>query len=243
MRQEFERVRVSLGGSLTPVVKVLLWINGIVFLLLQHPKYSDRLVAMFGLVPRAVIHDGALWQPFTYMFLHQEFFHLLINMLGLWWFGADVERRFGSKLFIRYYLFTGLGAALASILINLGSTVPTIGASGSVFGLLLAFGMFFPDRVIYLYFVVPVKAKFCVAIFGLIELVALYQSSKDGINHFAHLGGMVFGLLWFGYFRSSFKFARLVKFVQRRRMRRKLRLIRRGDDDSPMSGYSNRTLH
>src|SRR5262245_57357883 len=106
MRPDFQRVRISLGASLTPVVRILMWINGLAYLFLALAErremgtpgfglpYNKLLISLFGLVPRSVVHDLALWQPITYMFLHQEFLHLLVNMLALWWFGADIERRF-----------------------------------------------------------------------------------------------------------------------------------------------------
>ena len=261
MKSGVQRVRFSLGGSFTPVVKVLLWINGLTYLFLTlvdqkgfllqtaegldaHIPYSRVVVQLLGLVPLTIVRDGTFWQPFTYMFVHREFIHLLFNMLALWWFGADVERQWGSKLFMRYYLVTGIGAALCSIALSWNSPVATIGASGAIFGLLLAFGMLFPNRVIYLYFIIPVKAKYCVAAFGLLEFLTLMWADGDGVNRVAHLGGMFFGLAWFGYYRYGLDVGSLWRRYKRKRMRSRLRLIRRGREDGDSGdSYSKRTLH
>lgn len=254
MRSQYQRVRISFGGGFTPIVKSLLWINGLVFLFLLlvgnqvYPPlglpYADLLVSLLGLSPHAVLNNWALWQPFSYMFIHQAFFHLLFNMLALWWFGSDLEATWGSKTFFRYYLYTGLGAAITSIVFN----VPTIGASGAVYGLLLAYGLLFPNRVLYLYFVLPVKAKYCVLAFALLELIALRTSSASNVNHFAHLGGMAFGFVWLAFSGKYFRAMDFWKNLRKRRMRRKLRLIKRkkskdDQDQGPYGSYSNRTLH
>jgi len=261
MKPELERVRLSLGGSFTPAVRIFLWINGLTYLFLElvaqrgfvlqtldgldiQVPYARLLPQLLGLVPYSVTHDYAWWQPITYMFVHREFFHLLMNMLALWWFGADVERQWGTKAFLRYYFVTGIGAGLTSIAMGWNSMTPTIGASGAVFGLLLAFGVLFPNRVIYLYFVIPVKAKYCVLGFGALEFLALVAwSPGDGVNHIAHLGGMFFGLAWFAYYRYGLDVQSLWRRLKRRRMRRKLRLIRKNRDEDPFDQYSNRTIH
>jgi membrane associated rhomboid family serine protease len=166
-------------------------------------------------------------------------------MFGLWWAGSEVERYFGSRKFWRYYLFTGIGGALAAILFSWKSEVPIIGASGAIFGLLVAYGFLFPDRIIYLWFVVPIRAKYAVTAFGVVTLYFLWQGTSDGTSHIAHLGGLGAGLLWFFFMRGRGWFSNFFRSLQKRRMRRKLRLIwrRKNDDDNPMAGYTNKTVH
>jgi hypothetical protein len=132
------------------------------------------------------------------MFLHGGFLHLFFNMLALWMFGVELEHLWGSRRFLIYYLLCGVGAAAANLLIAplVGQDAPTVGASGAVFGVLLAFGMLFPDRPIYLYFLLPVKAKYFVAFYIAWELFLGVTQTSDGIAHFAHLGGAAVGFLY-----------------------------------------------
>jgi membrane associated rhomboid family serine protease len=151
---------------------------------------------MFGLVPQHVLVDRWLWQPFTYLFVHGGFMHLLFNLFALWMFGMPVEAQWGQAEFFKYYLLCGLGAALATIAMAPNSAVPVIGASGSVYGMLVAFAMLYPDAVVYLYFLIPVKAAHMAILFGLIEFFAGATGSNPGVARFAHLGGMVTGYLY-----------------------------------------------
>jgi len=257
VKSEFQQtMRLGLGGILTPAVKTLLWLNGFTFVFIVIAKnrifiptgqtYAQTIISLLGLFPSAVIQDLAIWQPITYLFVHQQFFHFLFNMLGLWWFGADLEAKWGTKRFIRYYLFTGIGAGITSMIFN----VPTIGASGAIYGLLLAYGLSFPDRIFYLYFLIPIKAKYCTVIFALIELFSLMVWGSNGVNHFAHLGGIVFGLSWFWGTHKRIDAWSFWKSLKKKRMRRKLRLIspkspksEDGEDNDPFGSYSNRTIH
>lgn len=251
MEREVQNVRFTLGGKLTPVVRILLWINGLVWLFLALVKnriypafgesYADLLVMLLGISPQAVRHDWALWQPITYLFIHREFFHLVLNMLALWWFGTDLEATWGAKKFLRYYLFTGIGAGIVSVFFN----IPTIGASGAIYGLLLGYGLLFPNRVLYLYFVVPVKAKYCVLLFGVVELIAILSGGGGGVNNIAHLSGILFGLAWFGFSRPELHLLSFWRLLRRRRLRRRLYVVRKdsGDDHDPFGSYDDRTIH
>ncbi len=138
------------------------------------------------------------WQLFTYMFLHGGFGHLFFNMLALWMFGMELENNWGSRRFLMYYLACGVGGAVANLLVApmLGQTAPTVGASGAVFGALIAFGLLFPDRPILLYFLVPVRAKFFVAGYIALELLYGVMGTADGVAHFAHLGGAAVGFVY-----------------------------------------------
>lgn len=204
--------RPSLFGGFRffpPVIKGLLISNTAIYLLIsffEMFRYGDfqllnAITSLFALYPLHTDYPGMptfeIWQLFTYMFMHAGFMHLLFNMFALWMFGMELENTWGSKKFFLYYLFCGLGAGLSNLIIgplfNQGG--PTVGASGAVYGILLAFGMLFPNRPIFLYFFIPIRAKYFVMIFMAIELYAGITGTRDGIAHFAHLGGAAFGFL------------------------------------------------
>ena len=150
------------------------------------------------------------WQVLTYAFLHGDFTHLLFNMLALWMFGAEIERLWGAKRFIQFLLASSIAAALVQLAWTflIGSSVPTLGASGATYGLLLAFGMLFPNRTIMLLIPpIPMKAKYFVGLFGAFELV-MGVLGPSGIAHFAHLGGMLGGFLMIRYWRGQAPFSR-----------------------------------
>lgn len=138
------------------------------------------------------------WQLVTYMFLHGGFWHLLLNMFALWMFGVELENTWGPKRFITYYFICGIGAGLCNLLIAplFTSVGPTVGASGAIYGILVAFGYLFPNRSIFIYGLIPVKAKYLVIIYMLIELLSVAGGSNTGIAHAAHLGGGVVGLIY-----------------------------------------------
>lgn len=138
------------------------------------------------------------WQLFTYMFLHGGFFHLLLNMFALWMFGVELENMWGQKRFMYYYLLCGVGAGLCNLLIAplFTSVGPTVGASGAIYGILVAFGYLFPDRSIYIYGIIPVKAKYLVIFYMLLEVFAVAGGTDSQIAHMAHLGGGVVGLIY-----------------------------------------------
>jgi membrane associated rhomboid family serine protease len=138
------------------------------------------------------------WQLLTYMFMHGGFWHIFLNMFSLWIFGTELEHLWGSKRFLIYYLLCGLGGAVTNLLVAplIGQGAPTVGASGAVFGVLLAFGVLFPDRPIYLYFLLPVRAKFFILGLIALELYTGITGTVDGIAHFAHLGGAAAGAVY-----------------------------------------------
>lgn len=192
---------VSFGpGPLSQSIKTLIAINVGAFLLsLIEPMVLRRL----SLVPVSVLHDFALWQPLTYMFLHGGIGHLLFNMLALWMFGTELERTWGTRFFLRYYFVTGIGAALVTVAWALTPLpyaealyrAPVIGASGAIYGLLLAYGMHYPHRTVFLY-IFPVPARYAVMILGGIAFLSSVGSSGDGVAHVAHLGGLLVGYLY-----------------------------------------------
>lgn len=181
-----------------PAVKHLLIINGLIFLALGTPVFYRILMEYGALWP---IGSGLFypWQLITYMFLHASFGHVIFNLFALWIFGQSIENFWGTNRFVIYYFLTGMGAALIHMWIG-GGGAPTVGASGAVYGILLAFGMMFPDRYIILLIPpIPIKAKYFVLIFGVIELFSGVMRPNSGIAHFAHLGGMVVGYILIKY--------------------------------------------
>jgi membrane associated rhomboid family serine protease len=150
------------------------------------------------------------WQLVSYALLHGGVFHLFFNMLGLWMFGAELERLWGQRRFIHFLLAGVLAAALTQLLVTAltGSLTPTVGASGGLFALLLAFGMLFPNRIIMpLFPPIPMKARTFVIVFGALELILGY-ADRSGVAHFAHLGGMVGGFLMLRYWSGRPPFGR-----------------------------------
>jgi len=153
----------------------------------------------FGLVPILVWKKYFLWQLVTYMFLHGGFFHILFNLLAFWMFGGELENYWGSKKFLFYFLFCGIGAGICTVVVTPYQFIPVIGASGAIYGILLAFGWLFPNRLIYVYFLFPIPAKYFVIIFGLIEFFSSIGGAGGGVSHLTHLGGLLFGLLYMLY--------------------------------------------
>ncbi|WP_420447098.1 rhomboid family intramembrane serine protease [Candidatus Palauibacter sp.] len=183
-------------------------------------NFAIFLVMAIGIVPPAAVDwlgfavPGFLTRPWTivtYMFVHGGFMHVFMNMLALFFFGPPLEQKWGSRFFLRFYLVTGLGAAAFSVLLY-SLTGPTImvGASGAIFGILVAFAMNWPDAKIFLYFVFPVPAKWFVAGLGAFTLLSTVQGSADGVAHWAHLGGLVTG---FVYLRFGERIGRLARSV------------------------------
>ena len=186
-------------GPLSPALKWLIGANVVVFLAQTiAPSLGRNLDWYFGLRPADVLGQFRLWQLASYMFLHAGLFHILFNMLALWMFGTELERIMGTRSFMRFYFVTGIGAGVLTVLFSL---LPfafarqlehsiVIGASGAIYGLLLAYGMYFPDRPIYMYLVFPIPAKYFVAIMG---AIAFYSSmtERGGVANATHLGGLL----------------------------------------------------
>ena len=191
---------------LPPVTQALLLINVAIYFLTQ--LLGAGLFGAFALWP--VGHGFWPWQVVSYGFLHFDFNHLFFNMLGLWMFGSELEHVWGQKRYVQFYTASVVAAALTQLLVAalLGTHAPTIGASGGLFGLLLAFAMIFPNRIILLFFVIPMKAKWLVALYGLLELYQGVYVMNSGVAHFAHLGGMVGGFLMIRYWRGQAPFGR-----------------------------------
>jgi len=205
------------GGFLynTPVIRTLLYANVGVFLFemffgklrLSGVPIDAYIVKYLYLWP---IGSGNFypWQLFSYMFLHDTggIMHIAINMLVLWMFGSQFETLWGPKKFLTYYFLCGLGGAVAHLIISPilgGGMGPLIGASGAIFGLMIAYGLLFPDTLIYVMFIIPMKAKYAIGVFVALEFMSV--GSADNVGHLAHLGGAVVGLIYLLATEGGFK--------------------------------------
>jgi len=189
---------ISFGGPVTRTVKLIIIANVAVFFLqvftgLLGLGYLER---YFGLLPYSITHEFMVWQFATYMFLHGGIFHILFNMLMLYMFGNELERLWGSRRFLNYYLITGIGAGVCSWIVGINSPTVTIGASGAIYGLLLAYGLTYPNRTVYFFFLFPIQMRWMVIILGAIAFLSSIGPSGDGIAHVAHLGGMLIGYVY-----------------------------------------------
>lgn len=195
----YRSAAVSFGPPASRVVKQLIIFTSAAFVLtylpavLFHWRFPPPLL---GLRPFEVTRYFAIWQPVTYLFLHAGFFHLIFNLFALWMFGSDLERLWGPRRFLYYFFLTGIGAGVLNVLLEPSGVIPTVGNSGAVYGILLAYGLLFPDRPIFLWLIIPIKAKWFVAIIGVIAFIGSISGPGSGISHVAHLGGMLFGFLY-----------------------------------------------
>ncbi|UZJ41420.1 rhomboid family intramembrane serine protease [Prosthecochloris sp. SCSIO W1101] len=204
----------SPGGFqvMPPAIKTIILINVAVFFL-QYSPIGNILMYFGPLWPVASSGEYTfqIWQLISYMFMHGGLAHILFNMFALWLFGTEIANYWGTKEFTAYYFICGIGAALINLLTTIGSPYPTVGASGAIFGILLAFGMMFPDRYIFLYFLFPIKAKYFIAGYAAIELLMGINNAGMGsgsnIAHFAHLGGMVVGFAYIKFRQQGFSFS------------------------------------
>lgn len=228
---------------MTPVVKRLIIANVSVWLGLQ--MILERVIGRpffavnFGLTPELFFQKFHVWQAFSYMFLHSSsIWHIVFNMLMLWWFGSELEMRWGRKFFFIYYVVCGMGAALiycfgtalyAMTVGAIGSYAgpPVIGASGAVFGLLLAYGILFGERIVLFAFVFPMKVKYFVMIIGAIEVVSLLNTSSNVAN-LAHLGGLISGYLFLLFWAKTK--GRMRRQSAKKKGRGRLKLVVNNED-------------
>ncbi|HEY2460728.1 MAG TPA: rhomboid family intramembrane serine protease [Candidatus Acidoferrum sp.] len=221
-RSGIRNYRFSFNFFITPAVQWLIIANVAVFIVeaLIHSFWGqrsyDRFVLWFGLVPSAVTHGFRIWQPVTYLFLHDlsTIWHIITNMFMLWMFGRELEIVWGRDRFLRYYFLTGIGAGLTNVIVktipvfwgHAPSDVPTIGASGAIFGILLACAILFPDRQIIM-FPIPIKMtmRTFVIIMTALEFLGTFGVGGDNISHICHFGGMLAG--YFYLRRGSFLYS------------------------------------
>ena len=232
---------ISFGpGGITPVVKAIIIANVAVFLVTV--ALPGPIIGLFGLSPAAVLERGYVWQLVTYLFVHAPdgFMHIVFNMLAVWMFGVDLERRWGTIGFSKFYFVTGVGAAVCTVLVSLApyawaaSTYAsvTVGASGAVYGLLMAWALLFPYREILFMFIFPLQARMFVLIVGAIAFLSAVGSSGTGVSNLAHLGGLVAGWL---YLKGPSDLGGEIRYRLLRwrmeRMRRKFNVHKGGRDD------------
>src|SRR6266496_1160523 len=180
----------DLHGPFPRGVRWLLIANTAVFLVcyLLGPAFQNQASVIVGLSAESAVRTFMVWQVFTYMFVHFGTWHLLFNMLALWMFGVPIEQTWGTRRFLKFYLLCGTVAGVCVLVANMlvgDWFTPTIGASGAVFGVLVAFGMLFPDAIILMFFLFPMKAKYAVMIFVALELLATF-GPNTGISTIAH---------------------------------------------------------
>jgi membrane associated rhomboid family serine protease len=195
--------RASFRSSFPDGVKWLLIINIAVFVLqvvMGLSGFNGLLEHWFGLTPALAVRSLMVWQLATYLFLHSAVspWHILFNMLALWMFGSEIEQTWGTRRFLKYYMICGIGAGVSVVLIAYlvgNSGLLTIGASGAIYGLLLAYGLMFPDRTVFL-LIFPIKAKYLVMIMGALAFYFSITGGNSGVSNVAHLGGLVIGYLY-----------------------------------------------
>jgi len=240
-------------GLLPPAIKWLLIAFTSVFVFqtlldLIKPALGGEFDLYFGLIPYAVVH-GYVWQLFTYIFLHGSIWHLLFNLLFLWMFGKDLELSWGSRKFLTYFFICGVGAgainvavkaALASHGIGSMVTPPTIGASGAIFGILLAMALVFPHQQVWLIpFPVSLSMRVYVLIMGAIEFYFTLESPGDGVSHLCHLGGMLVGYVYIRRGSYGYNVRNYYSDWKRRRLRKKFDVYVRDHHDKPPSSPDN----
>ena len=250
-QMQFQVVEIS------PWVKRLIIANVVVWVVFQLiiEKFllpSPYITTFFSFTPSLVIENFMIWQLGSYMFLHSgNVFHILFNMISLWFFGSELEYRWGWRSFLIYYFVTGVGAALiyliGVILVGLiyGSepsvwNIPVIGASGAIFGILVAYGILFGERMIHFMLIFPMKAKYFIMILGGVELVTLLNEGMGGsqVANLAHVGGMVSGFVYLLAW-TRIKQKQWRKNSKKSKGRRNLRLVINNDEDPDDPKYWN----
>ena len=195
MKYQFQSTQGSFNYNsnfFTDAIKLIVSINFIIFILQTISSSENLFFPLFGLVPKLVWSKFMLWQPLTYMFFHGGIWHVLINMFVLWMFGSELERLWGKNRFLKYYFFTGIGSGLVTMVFSFNSNIPIVGASGAVYGILLGYGLIYPNRRIYLYGIIPIKSIWFVISVGFIAFISSIDNNSN-VSHLTHLSGMMVG--------------------------------------------------
>jgi membrane associated rhomboid family serine protease len=249
--------RFNWNSYITPGIKYLVIACAAVFLVQElslmffGAEGWNFWMVWFGLVPAEVTHGFFIWQLFTYLFLHGGLLHILINMFFLWMFGVDIERAWGTRRFLAYYTICGVGAGVINVIVKTimdphpfgplsPAMIPTIGASGAIFGVLLAAAILFPDRQVWLIpFPVSMPMRIYVLVMGAIEFFATLGAGGDNVSHVCHLGGLLVGYLYLR--RSSFLYSsrNRINDWKRRRMLRKFEVYQKRHRDEPPRSPDN----
>ena len=223
---------MNLSYRLTPWVKRLLIANTVAFALtwVIGPGFVFE---WFSFQPTKVLFRP--WTPFSYMFLHGDFWHVFINMLVLFFFGQPLESKWGSREFVRYYLICGLGGVALSFLFV---SYSIIGASAAVYGVMLAFAMVWPDAPIYVWGIFPVKAKWLVAFLVLVTFTSAFGGAGGGIAHFAHLGGFAAGLL---YLKTDWRASQTIQNMGKAARARRFAIVPREEREAAAGAQRRRS--
>ena len=208
-------------------VITLIAINIIIFILLELILKFDMgiyisLFNQLSLIPQDILITGTIveqfqpWQCISYLFLHGGLLHLFFNMLGLWFLGRDLEHLWGKHNFLKYYFVVGIGSGIITVLYNNfyvspENIRPIVGASGAIYGLLLSYGILFPNRILYIYGIFPVKVKNAVLFLGGIAFFYSITLHSDGISHITHLAGIIIGFIYLQYWASEKKSKKIIK--------------------------------
>ena len=222
MRYQFQSEQGNLSFRpyhFPEAIKILIFINLILFFFRYIAVDQFDLAGIFGLSSADVW--PMIWQPITYMFIHGDFFHVFMNMFVLWMFGSEMESIWGRKEFLKYYFITGIGSGLVWLFFNINNPYSLlIGASGAIYGILLAYGLMFPNRKVLIYFLFPIKVKFFVIFLGAIAFFSSIGDSGSNISHLTHLSGMLIGFI---YLKSPIIFPKLLLFWNKKLVERKYR--------------------
>lgn len=228
-----------IGGPMTPVLRVFIYANIAIFVFTMLLTEQGRMqfFTMFGLVPEIFWDRLYIWQLVSFNFLHSGLSHIFFNLFALWVFGGELEKKFGSRRFAIFMAISGIGGGISMLMTSPGMQIPVVGASGIVYGVLLAYGLTYPNRIVYLYFLIPIKVKTLVIIFGGIEIISSISGSNTGVAHLAHLGGMVFGYLYLYYDKLYMKVRERYYRKKLTNLRKKYTIVVNKEDDE------DRTYH
>lgn len=235
-----QRPQIRFGSGWTPVVKTFVIVNVGVFVL---QSFWPGMSRIFGLVPEMLWTSFTIWQPVTFNLLHANIMHILFNMLIFYMFAPELERMFGRTRFIGFLLVTGIGAGLCTAVASPSSIIPTIGASGIVFGVMLVYAVYFPNRQVLFMLIFPMKIKWMLLILAVIEFWYFVGGGNPGVAHVAHLGGMGFGYLYLRYDKSFFRLRDMFYRRKLKRLKKKYEVIDGGksknDDQDDKPRYVN----
>jgi membrane associated rhomboid family serine protease len=246
--------RFDIGEYFPRAVKTLCIVCVSVFLvqefsgLLFHSDGWNFWIKWFGLMPYATVHGLFVWQPITYLFLHAGIWHILINLLFLAMFGADLEHSWGARRFYTYFFLCGVGAGLINVVVKMAlgphglgiAMIPTIGCSGAIYGILLANAVLFPHRRVWMFpLPVTVSMRIFVIIMGAIEFFGTLGSAGDNISHVCHLGGMLVGYIYLRRGSHLYNWRNVLSDWKQRRLRKKFEVYVRENRDKPPSRPDN----
>ncbi len=242
------------SGNIRPrlfkgAIRNIIIINVAVFIVMYLLPVEKFFILTFGIVPKFVWSRGFIWQPLTYLFIHGGFWHIFWNMFVLWMFGMEIENYWGKKEFYKYYFLTGIGSGLITLLFGLNSTIPVVGASGAIYGILVAFAMMFPNRYLYLYFLIPIKAKYFVIFIAVVTFFSTFAPGTSNISHLTHLGGFLIGFIYLkrwqisSFVRSKFPNIRIKIPIRRvRKTSKDEEVIKKYDTDETFKEELNLIL-